>query len=45
MNKNVCGFRDSQNSGTSFKVVSNGSLLFSFDHHINSTMYELLSMC
>jgi len=38
MYKNVYGFCDSQNSAISFKMVSNGLLLFSFDHHINSAI-------
>jgi len=42
MYKNVYVSCDPQNSATSFKIVSisNGSLLFSFDRHINSVMYE-----
>lgn len=40
--KNVYAFRNSQNSITSFKkIVLNGSLLFTFNYHMNSTLYEL----
>ena len=40
MYKNIYAFLDLQNSATSFKMFSNESLLFSFDRHINSAMYE-----
>jgi len=37
-NDGFCDTHDTQNSAISFKMVLNGSLLFSFDRHINSAV-------
>lgn len=37
-------FCDSQNSTASFKIISNGSLLFGFDHHTNLAMNNFVAI-
>lgn len=40
----IKAFCNSQNSTASFKIISNGSLLFSFDYHTNPAMNNFVAI-